>query len=397
MSRLQGSRAKSAPKYRLHKPSQNAVVTINGKNHYLGKYGTDESHELYRRKITESWGQSVTTIATAETVTVKTSLGITISEIAVLYAKHCKAYYRKNGEPTSEWTVCKLVLKRLRSIYGSLVAKEFGPLKYQAFRQSYIDDGLARTTINKYCWHVQKMFQHAGRNELVPMSFYRDLEGVGNLLDGRSAARETDDVMPVDPEILDATIAELHPVTADMVRLQLLAGMRPGETRNLRPCDIDRLGDVWKYTPPSHKNEHKSNRKSKIRVICFGPLSQELLSPYLLRDHRSFCFCPCEVDVRGRGAQYTKDSFNRAITRAALRANPYPEKIVGNAVAMKEWRKQYCWSPNQLRHNALTLARKLGGLETAQQIAGHAQSKTTEASYAEIDSDRAIEFARKFG
>ena len=58
MARLPGSRAKSAPKYRLHKPSQNAVVTINGKNIYLGRYDTPESHELYRRLIAEQWGKA---------------------------------------------------------------------------------------------------------------------------------------------------------------------------------------------------------------------------------------------------------------------------------------------------------------------------------------------------
>ena len=93
------------------------------------------------------------------------------------------------------------------------------------------------------------MFQHAGRNELVPMSHYRDLEAVGNLLEGRSDAREPDDVLPVDAEMLEATIDDLHPIIADMVRIQLLSGMRPGEVRNLRPCDIDRDGGIGKYTP----------------------------------------------------------------------------------------------------------------------------------------------------
>jgi integrase len=170
-------------------------------------------------------------------------------------------------------------LKRLRSIYGSVDALDFDPLKYQAFRRMYIDDGLARTTINKYCWHVRKMFQHAGRNELVPMSFYRDLDAVGNLLEGRSDARETDDVMPVDAEILDATIKQLHPILADMVRLQLLSGMRPGEVRTLRPCDIDREPVAWKYIPPTHKNQHKKSRKAKTRVVRFGLQAQELFNP----------------------------------------------------------------------------------------------------------------------
>ena len=41
------------PKYRLHKPTGRAVVTLNGKDHYLGVFGSPESHEAYRRKIAE--------------------------------------------------------------------------------------------------------------------------------------------------------------------------------------------------------------------------------------------------------------------------------------------------------------------------------------------------------
>ena len=41
------------PAYRLHKARNSAVVTIDGKNHYLGRYDSPESHELYARLIAE--------------------------------------------------------------------------------------------------------------------------------------------------------------------------------------------------------------------------------------------------------------------------------------------------------------------------------------------------------
>jgi hypothetical protein len=34
------------PSYRRHKPSKQAVVTLYGKDFYLGRYGTKESREL---------------------------------------------------------------------------------------------------------------------------------------------------------------------------------------------------------------------------------------------------------------------------------------------------------------------------------------------------------------
>ncbi|WP_146563706.1 hypothetical protein [Posidoniimonas corsicana] len=38
---------KRPPKYRLHKSTGQAVVSIGGKVHQLGPYGSGESHERY--------------------------------------------------------------------------------------------------------------------------------------------------------------------------------------------------------------------------------------------------------------------------------------------------------------------------------------------------------------
>ena len=42
------------PSYRLHKTSGRAVVTIDGREIYLGKYGSAESRERYGRLIAEN-------------------------------------------------------------------------------------------------------------------------------------------------------------------------------------------------------------------------------------------------------------------------------------------------------------------------------------------------------
>src|SRR5262245_2141892 len=41
------------PNYRLHKPSGQAVVTLNNKDHYLGQYNSPESRAEYDRLIAE--------------------------------------------------------------------------------------------------------------------------------------------------------------------------------------------------------------------------------------------------------------------------------------------------------------------------------------------------------
>lgn len=39
------------PAYRLHRPSGQAVVTLNYQDHYLGRYGTRASRDQYDRLI----------------------------------------------------------------------------------------------------------------------------------------------------------------------------------------------------------------------------------------------------------------------------------------------------------------------------------------------------------
>ena len=41
------------PSYTLHKASGQAVVKIDGRSRYLGKYGSPESHAAYRRLVAE--------------------------------------------------------------------------------------------------------------------------------------------------------------------------------------------------------------------------------------------------------------------------------------------------------------------------------------------------------
>src|SRR3954452_24036019 len=49
------------PKYRHYKPKDLAAVRLDGKDHYLGKYNSEESREKYRRVVAEWWPLAVRT------------------------------------------------------------------------------------------------------------------------------------------------------------------------------------------------------------------------------------------------------------------------------------------------------------------------------------------------
>jgi integrase len=203
-----------------------------------------------------------------------------------------------------------------------------------------------------------------------------------------------------------------------MVRLQRLTGMRPGEVCIVRPCDVDRSGDVWSYRPESHKTEHHDRE----RVIYLGPRAQSILTPYLLRPADAYCFSPaasedarhCERREQRKtkvqpsqakrrrkrhpkiapGDRYTTGSYGRAIDRACEKAWPAPEGL--DAAAIRQWNKEHRWRPNRLRHAAATEIRRRYGLEAAQVTLGHANANVSQI-YAERDLTKAAAIMREVG
>ncbi|MBL6705868.1 MAG: hypothetical protein ISQ06_07130 [Planctomycetaceae bacterium] len=91
---------KKKPRYWHHRPSGQAYVRIDGKNHYLGPYDSPESRDRYDDLI-RGWtlNQSADRFA------------ITIDELALRYIQHCESYYRKNGTPTTEVGKARKALK----------------------------------------------------------------------------------------------------------------------------------------------------------------------------------------------------------------------------------------------------------------------------------------------
>ena len=175
-----------------------------------------------------------------------------------------------------------------------------------------------------------------------------------------------------------------------MVRFQRLTGARPAEVCLLRPCDVDRSGDVWVYKLPKHKTLHHG----KERKVYIGPRAQDILRPYLLRKCDDYCF---EPKWKRSGPRYSTDSYRRAIHRACERRWAKRKKEWEKQNPSEQFKEQLVkWSPNQLRHSAGTAIRAEFGVEHAQAILGHSNLSTTEI-YAERSQSRAIEVARSLG
>lgn len=383
--------SRSVPRYSKHKASGQAVVCLSGQDFYLGPHGTKTSKAEYDRLVAEWLARGRRPLVTQD----GTAGEITVVELIAAYKRHAETYYRKNGKVTNEVTAILSAASFVKQLYGRESANSFGPLKLQAVQQAMIRAGWCRKNINKQAGRIVRMFGWGVSQELVKADVAHALREVKGLHKGRSEARETTAVLPVDESVVNATIDFLPPIVVDMVRLQRLTGCRPEEVCLVRPVDVDTSGPVWAYRPESHKTQHHGRE----RVIFIGPKGQDVLRPYLLRDKSAYCFCPSEGERKRREAAHdrrvTPEGYGN---RPGTNRKANPARPAGDRYTTASYRRAIsraceaasieAWAPNRLRHSAATEIRKRFGLEAAQVTLGHAAADVTQV-YAERDLEKA--------
>jgi len=378
MSTRKRTRIGEKPRICCHKPNHSAYINLNGKRHYLGRFGSAESKE----KRDRLWNEYKTARDSLHDNTV------TVSVLVARFLEWAETNYVKNDRYTGTHKKFKIIVQPLLELYKSVPVTEFGPLALKAVRNSMIESKtLCRNSINERVGGIRRIFQWGVSEELVPETVYRALMTVSMLKEGKTSAVDHPPVEEAPLEDVLKTVAVCHKVLGDMIMIQLLAAMRPQEVRLMRACDIDRSDDIWIYTPHEHKTEHRG----KTRTIPILPESQAILTPYLIANEttpEAYLFSPQKAvkaiavekragrktpvqpsqqgrrKGRGKGKPvgdcYTKNAYGTAIERAAKRAG------VPN------------WSPNQLRHTMATAVKNNLDIEAAQHLLGHSSSKTTE-------------------
>jgi hypothetical protein len=195
-----------APSYLLHKKSGQARVRLKiaGRHRdvYLGDYGSPESVEKYHRVLAEHFGDNGYDQPGPVPASQATADDWTVAEMAVKYDDFARSHYVKNGEPTDDRY--RAVLAPLVTVYGSTLAKEFGPKKLKALREWIVQRGnvrsaefdkqgnlvkpgkpLGREYVNNLMKAVVRMFKWAVTEEKVPPSVPDALTKVGGLRKGR--------------------------------------------------------------------------------------------------------------------------------------------------------------------------------------------------------------------
>lgn len=373
------------PSYRLHKPTQQAVATFDGRDVYLGRYDAPTSRERYDRLVAQ-W------LANGRKMPADTRHELTVTEVIAAYWRSQNGFYSKG-----HLYKLKSALRVLKRLYGSKKANNFGPLALKTVQSELAGNGLGRTTVNGFTGIVKHLFKWAAANELVKPEVFHGLQAVSGLRRGRTDAHESDPVRPVVQAHIDAIKPHVSRQVWALVQLQLLTAARAGELVGMRPVDLDTTNRVWVYKPALHKTAHHGH----ARAIYIGPKAQAVIVPFLsgravnvpllspldavaeraqeAKTHRRPNQKPnARITDRRVREQYTVSSYRKAVQRACDKAD-IPR-----------------WHPHQLRHNAATFIRREEGIEVARVILGHRSAGVTEI-YAEQDHGKAIEVMQRIG
>ena len=426
------SKQPKQPKYCLHKPSGRGYVELGGKQHYLpGKHGGKESVQEYERLVGEYLANGRKLPGTEFSPTSSNLLGaMTCRELALKFLDWSKSRYDTKGH-----SHCWVAMFFLTKYFGDVPVDDFLPVSLEFLQERMAVEmaessnkqgtkakkqksgGYARITINRHIAIIKRAFRRGVANRWVnPMTHYA-LQSVETLKKSQRVSGivplEYQKVPPVDIDVVKKTLPFIKSnVVRDMVRVQLLCGMRPQDVCNMRLCDIDRnprADGTWIYTPHTHKTAHKD----KVLQKAINPQAQVILTSYLLANEdtpEAFLFSPKEsmqqqnIDRRKKRKTFNKQGEVQPSQRNRRKENRkrppgdrYLESSYYHAIVSAcERAKVPRWYPNQLRHTAGTVAKNLCGTEKAQVFLGHEHLSTTEI-YAEKNYGEAAQVSLKVG
>jgi integrase len=402
------------PKLTHQKARGRGVVRLNGHDHYCcrsGEWPADQKEPPaairaeYDALIARWLAGGRKPLHQPAVVTPVEKPKVSVAEVLLAYLEHAQVYYRRpDGSPTPEVKEIRLSLRPLRELFGLSPAEDFGPVALDTLRDHMIGKGWSRTLINRRVERVKRVFKWATRKQLVPAWVYGGLRTVEGLKRGRSAARESDPVEPVDPAHVAAVLPRLSAHLRAVVELMRLTGMRPGEACRLRLGEVDRTGEVWAYRPALHKTRHRG----QSRLVPLGPRARAVLEGFLAGRELGPdepVFSPRrereERFSRWRAARKSKVPPSQRSRRKAaplrVPATEYHPHALAAAV------RRACekvgvptWHPHQLRHSFASHVRKQFGAEAAQVLLGHARLSATEL-YARKNEALALQVAAEVG
>ncbi len=207
------------PAYRLHKPSGQAVVTLAGRDFYLGKWNTPSSRAEYDRLVAE-WLANGRGLTRSGGIFTRRPC---IAEIILAFLRYAEKRYSPEGRELENF---RHSLRPLRDLYGHTIVSQFGPKALKTIQQRMIELGWCRNVINRRITRIKTMFKWAESEELVPAATYHALRTVRGLSRRTPGVRESSPIEPAFWDNVAAILPYCSRTLGTMLQLQWWSGMR---------------------------------------------------------------------------------------------------------------------------------------------------------------------------
>ena len=367
-------------------------MRIDGKTHYLGVFGSPESHERYARLVKE-WmaGERVSKRVPHAGQVLLTVRGLFAEYRAWIVATD---RYMKNGKPTATRIQIECVLQQFEAFAGDVRVMELSEAILVQWRDRIERNRkLTRKGVNRKVQVVLAALRWGKTRGLLPKSAWADCREIEPVKKGecgtrRERLRERRAVTLAEIERVAAKCTCRH--IAAMMRVQALLGCRPGEVAAMRWADIDKTPIVvdgvilWTYRVADSAAKTAHHDRSISYPV--PPRAQAILDEFPALP-RALIFSPQQsMAERGRsrktapafGPQWTARAYRNAVVRACEAAGvPY-------------------FTPHEIRHGAITRAAEQHGVLAAQRLANHSSASTT-ARYLHTEDDAAYRVAARIG
>lgn len=306
---------------------------------------------------------------------------LTIENTVHKYLMNRASYYETGEGPSRQLNNLQSGLKPLIESIGHLPITELDGPRLAELRDEWAKTtNLVRTTINKRMQYVVAFGRWCVEKGIIKAEQLVSLQAVEKVKRGRYGVRDAEPVGPADPGHVAAVMRDLPSTARGIIEMMQLTGMRPGEVRTMRACDLELIRvehrTVYRFTPKRHKTAHLGKRRRIFLVGRAYSLANERLSTLIgsslfEAESQGYLF---SVDDDGN-SPYQINSLHQAVRRSCDRLS-LPR-----------------WTPNQLRHSYATNSRSKGfKLELIADLLGHADPRTT-LIYAEPDDEAALRAA----
>jgi integrase len=246
------------------RPNGQAVVRLNGRDHYLGQAGDwPKGRRSPPPSIQGEYQALIAQWLAGGRQLPEAGQNLTVNDLILSYDKWAETYYHRDGKEDTQTRMIRDALRVVKNLFGRTPAAEFGPKRLTAVQQAMARKGWSRSSVNEQVNRVRRMFKWAAREELVPGSLYHALLAVPGLRKGAPGVRETEPVAPVSPEVVEATLPHMPLVIRAMVRVQQLSGARMAvKSRSRLPKGVAQWG--WSR-PSTHRKPTLGENPAKTQ------------------------------------------------------------------------------------------------------------------------------------